>query len=86
MRRADDRSVEPDRAHVAEEVRVAIRERAPLGREEPVVMNVTVKPIDDVAVTLSGPWSSRRSSIGANVIVWGPLATLKLCATGGAAA
>ncbi|MCU1467329.1 MAG: hypothetical protein JWM72_3257 [Actinomycetia bacterium] len=41
-------------------------------------MNVTVKPIDDVAVTLSGPWSSRRSSIGANVIVWGPLATLKL--------
>jgi hypothetical protein len=51
-----------------------------------VVMNVTVKPIDDVAVTLSGPWSSRRSSIGANVIVWGPLATLKLWATGGAAA
>jgi hypothetical protein len=50
-----------------------------------VVENVTGNPTDEVAVTVSGPWSSSRSSIGGNVIVCGPLLTVKLRETGGAA-
>ena len=51
-----------------------------------VVENVTARLDDEVAPTVTGTCNTPRSPRAANVIVWSALITLKLCATGGAAA
>jgi hypothetical protein len=74
--------------HVPLEMGVIVAPWVPLDVQTAgvVVVKVTANPIDDVALTVSGPWSSSRSSIGGKVIVCEPLVTVKLWATGGAAA
>ena len=51
-----------------------------------VVVNTTASPDDAVAATVSGDSARVAAGRVANVIVWSARTTVKLCATGGAAA